>query len=96
MITVFAKLKAQPGKESILAEGCIALAKEVHEKEKGCLMYIPHVSVENPAEIIVFEKYSDKEALKAHMESPHFLAVAAKFPDLLDGDPLIQILTELG
>lgn len=96
MITVLARLKAKPGMESILAEGCIALAKEVHEKEKGCLMYIPHVSIENPAEIVFFEKYADQEALQAHMQSPYFMAVAAKFPELLDGKPVIQILKELG
>lgn len=96
MITVLAKLKAKPGKETILAEGCIALAKEVREKEKGCLMYIPHVSTENPSEIVVFEKYVDRDALTAHMQSPYFLAAAANFPEILDGQPVIQILNELG
>lgn len=62
----------------------------------GSRNYIPLVSVENPAEIIVVEKYADQEALQAHMQSPYFMAVAAKFPEILDGQPVIQILKELG
>jgi quinol monooxygenase YgiN len=96
MITVLARLKARPGMESLLAEECMALAREVREKEKGCLMYIPHVSKENPAEIIFFEKYTDQEALQTHMKSPYFTAVAVKFHEILEGQPVIQILKELG
>lgn len=96
MITVLAKLKAQPGKEASLAEVCIALAKEVRENEKGCLMYVPHVSVDNPAEIFIFEKYADQEALKNHREMPHYKAAREKFREILDGQSVVHILNELG
>ncbi len=36
MITVLAKLIAKPGKESLLVEKGIALAKETRVKEKWC------------------------------------------------------------
>lgn len=95
MITLIAKLKAQPGKESLLAEECKKIAQEVREKEKGCLMYIPHVSVDSTAEIVFVEKYADQEAFDAHFQTPYFKALADKFGDLLDGEPELQILKEL-
>lgn len=35
MITLIAKLKAKPGKETLLAEVCAKVVKEVREKERG-------------------------------------------------------------
>ena len=95
MITVLATFKALPGKEAILAEGCTAIAKEVREKEKGCLMYVPLVSVENPAEIVFLEKYVDQEAMQAHLQSTYFIAATARFPELLEGKPVMKIFKEL-
>jgi len=83
MITVLATFKALPGKEAILAE------------EKGCLMYVPLVSVENPAEIVFLEKYVDQEAMQAHLQSPYFIAATARFPELLEGKPVMKIFKEL-
>lgn len=51
MITLIARIIAKPGKEALLAEECIKIARIVREQEKGCLMYIPHVSANNLAEI---------------------------------------------
>ncbi len=95
MITLIARLKAKPGKESLLAEESKKIAQEVRENEKACLMYIPHVLVKNPAEIVFVEKYVDQEALDAHFQTPYFKALAEKFGDLLDGEPELKILKEL-
>jgi quinol monooxygenase YgiN len=95
MITLIAKLKAQPGKEALLAEECIKLAKNVRENEKGCLMYIPHVSTENPAEIVFVEKYTDQEAFKAHGQTAYFKAYKENSRELVDGDSQIQFIKEL-
>ena len=95
MITLIAKLKAKPGKESLLAEESKKIAQKVRENEKSCLMYIPHVSVENPAEIVFVEKYADQEALDAHFKTPYFKALAEKFGELLDEEPELKTLKEL-
>lgn len=95
MITIIAELKAQSGKERELAEACRQLAGEVRAKEEGCLMYIPHVSADDPGKIVFFEKYKDAEAQKAHRHSEHFRAAGAKFKDLTDGAPQVYVLTEL-
>lgn len=95
MITIIARLKARPGKEKILADGCVQFVKVVREKEKGCTMYEPYVNPENPAEIIVLEKYIDQEALDNHFQTEHFQALAANFDELLDGPPILEKLTAL-
>jgi len=95
MITVLAKLVAKPGMESRLAEACITLAKEVHAKEKHCLLYIPHVNKEIPAEITVFEKYTNQEAFEAHKQASYFKSFSVSCADLLGGDLEVQILDEL-
>ncbi len=95
MITVLAKLIAKPGKESILAEECMALAKEVQANEKDCLMYIPHITQGNPAEITFFEKYATQEAFDVHTQTPYFKAFTEKCTDLLAGELGVQILKEL-
>lgn len=95
MITVIAKLKAREGKEALLAETCALLAGEVREKEKDCLMYIPHVSLKSPAEIVFVEKYANQEAFDNHRQTPYFKAASGKFKELLDGPPEVNILKEL-
>jgi len=95
MITIIAKLRAKPGKESLLAEECAKLAQEVREKEKDCLMYIPHVSDKNPAEIIFVEKYLNEDAFNQHRNTPYFKASSVVFKDLLDAPSEVQKLTEL-
>ncbi|WP_242833736.1 antibiotic biosynthesis monooxygenase [Desulfosporosinus sp. OT] len=42
-----------------------SIAKKVLSNEEDCLMYIPHVVMNDPTEIVFFEKYKDKEAFKA-------------------------------
>lgn len=95
MVTLIAKVKAKPGKESLLVEECLKIVKEVREKEPGCTMYVPHVSVNNPAEIVFVEKYVDQQALDNHMNTPYFKALAGKFKELLDGPLDIMFLKEL-
>jgi len=95
IITIMAKLKAQPGKESILAEECALLAQQVRKEEKGCLAYIPHVSLKDSSEIFFFEQYADQEALENHRHTPHYKAASAKFKEVLAAPPEVNILKEL-
>lgn len=95
MITILAILKAHVGKEIELAEACAQLAKEVRAKEKGNLMYITHVTANDPTEIIFLEKYQDEQARADHRHSAHFIEAGSKFKDLLAAPPVIKILNEL-
>ena len=85
MIALVARMKAKPGFEAALAEGCRAMAKKARENEEGCLMYNPYVSVEDPSELVIVEKYADEEALDFHMETPYFKEAMVKLKDVLIG-----------
>jgi quinol monooxygenase YgiN len=96
MVTLIARIIAKPGKEALLAEECIKIARIVREQEKGCLMYIPHVSVNNPAEITFVEKYADQDAFDAHGQTPYFKQFRETTKELAAEWFTIQFLTELG
>jgi quinol monooxygenase YgiN len=95
MITIIAKAKAKPGKEVLLADESVKLAKLVRENEKGCLMYIPHVSTDNPAEIVFVEKYVDEAASNVHGQATYFKAFLEACQELLSEELQIQSLQEL-
>lgn len=95
MITLIATLKAKPGKEQLLYEECANIVKLVRTNEPGCLMYEPHISVEDNKEIIFVEKYEDQVAFDLHTTTTYFKAFAAKFDQLL-AEPLhLKFLKEL-
>jgi quinol monooxygenase YgiN len=96
MITLIARIIAKPGKEALLAEEIIKVARIVREQEEGCLMYIPYVSANNPAEITFLEKYADQDALDAHVQTPYFKQYREKSRELVAERFPIQFLKELG
>jgi quinol monooxygenase YgiN len=83
MITLIAKLKAKQGKEKLLAEECVKMAAEVREKEEGCLLYVPYVSLEDPSEIVFIEKYVDQIALDYHRQTSHLKALRQVLAEVL-------------
>jgi len=96
MITLIARIIAKPSKEALLAEECIKIARIVREQERWCLMYMPYVSANNPAEITFLEKYADQEALDAHVQTPYFKRYREKTSELVAERLPIQFLKELG
>ena len=85
MIALVATMTARKGKEGELIAAMKGLVAEVRTKEEGTLEYILHQAQENPAVLMVYEKYKDGDALNAHMVTPHFQAAAAKLGELLEG-----------
>lgn len=96
MIGLIAKLKVKPGNETAVKEACLKMAKEVQEKEKGCLLYEPYVSVDNPGEIVFMEKYQDMKALEYHRETPYYKELINTIGSALQGPPEILVLKPLG
>lgn len=70
-IHVFAKWQVKEGQtETVLA--LLEEAAQASRQEKGNLFYQIHQSTTDPGMIILFEGYTDKEALNEHRSSPHF------------------------
>jgi len=85
MVVIVATLKAKSGKENELIAVMTDLAKSVRSKEPGTLEYTFHRSQKDAAVFMVYEKYKDGEAVKAHMASPHFQDAGKKMGGLLEG-----------
>ena len=93
-ITVVARLTAKQGSEKQLEEALRAMIPKVRE-EPGALAYVLHQPVKNPTVFVFYEVYQDQAALDHHTKTPHMAELQRKIPALLDGRPMIDILTEL-
>jgi len=71
MVVLAVTWVANPGHEEEVAETFRKL-QAASRQEPGCLMYIVHRQVDNPARIFIYEQYRDSAALEAHRSSPHF------------------------
>ena len=66
----------------------------VREKEPGCTMY-QLCKTQEEGSYVLIERYTDQDALAAHMQTEHFKALLPKFGELLDGGPQVELLTEV-
>jgi autoinducer 2-degrading protein len=70
MITVLARFKMQPGKESEALETLRDMATAVEASEPGALVYAMHRGQVDPLEIYTYEVYADHAAFAAHRKTP--------------------------
>ena len=66
MITLIATLKIKGGKMEEAVNALKEIVPKIKASEPGCLEYIPHNVRGDEETIIIYEKYSDKDALKMH------------------------------
>jgi len=66
MITLIATLKVKEGKMEEATNALKEIVPKIKASEPGCLEYIPHTVRSEDKTIIIYEKYSDKDALKLH------------------------------
>jgi quinol monooxygenase YgiN len=66
MITLIATLKIKEGKMEEAIKALKEVVPKIKASEPGCLEYIPHTVRGDENAIIIYEKYSDKDALKLH------------------------------
>lgn len=83
LLTVIAYMWAAPGKRDELRAGLEALV-EPTLREKGCVNYDMHQSIENPDMFLFYENWESDEDLDAHLSAPHLADFAARIPELLD------------
>ena len=71
-----------------------AVAKEQIETsvrvEPGVLALYSVSQKDNPAHIMVFEMYTEADAYKAHLETPHFKKYNAKTQDMVKSLKLVE------
>ena len=89
-IVVVGSLKARPGKEEETREALAGLVQPTHEEE-GCIVYAMHQGVDDPARFAFVERWASKEALEAHLGTPHIAALLERADELLAEPPDIVV-----
>lgn len=93
-LRLIAQVTAKAGREKDL-EAAMQTLLGPTRAEPGCRQYILLAS-HRPGRFFVDEIWDSQEALDRHMNTPHFLAVAAQHADLLEGRLEIDFLREIG
>ena len=88
LLTVIARMHAEPGKEQELREALEALI-EPTGAEKGYVNYDLHQGVEDPGWFFFYENWDSGEHLDAHLAAPHLAEFAGRLEDLLDESGLV-------
>ena len=89
MITVIAKLVAQPGKEAEMKAALEKMVAEVDAKEPGVLTYTMHTDESDPTLFWMYEQYADEAAQTGHNTTDHMKAFAMGMRDLAAARPEI-------
>ena len=82
MVIVAAFLTTVDGKGDEWEEEIKKLVPKVR-KDPGTITYAVHRNKDNPSKFFIFERYESEEALKAHMETPHFKAYREAVADMV-------------
>ena len=98
MITVLAKLTAQPGKEAEMQAAIAALVADVDANEPGVLTYTLHTTEGDPTVFWMYEEYTDDAAFAAHNTTPHMKSfatsmreIAASRPEVIRVTPVVGV-----
>jgi len=94
MIAVVAEIRVKDGK----VEEYLAQAEKVVEgtrKEEGCIYYDCCRSADDPLGFAMVEKWKDKDALDAHMQTDHFKEFKSATEDLTAGPSAINLYSVL-
>ena len=96
MITLVAKLQAQPGKEDELRAALTTMVAAVKANEAGAVpTYSLHVSDEDPTMFMFYEQYASAEAFDAHAKTPHMAEFGGKLRGLLAGRIALERYTQI-
>jgi quinol monooxygenase YgiN len=88
-IVVVGSFTAQEGKEEQATEAFEALMAPTHDEE-GCILYALHRGADDPRRLAFVERWASREALDAHLASPHIQEVLSRAPDLFaDGGDIV-------
>ncbi len=85
MISFTVRMKFRATDRARIAEILTALA-QASRQEAGCVSYIPHTVDGEADTVVIYEQYTDQQAVDAHRASPHFrdYAVGGLYQLMLD------------
>ena len=72
MFSLVVQMEVRPGRREQFLAGMSANAEASVRDEPGCLRFDVCSVAEDPDRFVLYELYTDAEALAAHKASPHF------------------------
>ncbi len=75
-INIIAVVKANEGKREVVREALMAILAPTRAEE-GCKLYVLHQDIKDENTFIFYETWANAAAIKAHMESEHFMRLGA-------------------
>ncbi|MGO2958590.1 MAG: putative quinol monooxygenase [Acetobacter sp.] len=93
-ITVVARVKAKPGAEKDVAAAMVACVPE-SRAEATNLQYVPNRDLDDAQTFVFIERWSSREALQAHMDTPHFKTLVESLKDKVAEPLSVYILQPL-
>ena len=89
-VVVVGTFKAEPGKEAEALEAFKALVEPTHA-EDGCILYALHRGTDDPSRLTFVERWASREALDAHLTTPHVAALLERAEALFGDSPDITV-----
>ncbi|GAN62089.1 putative quinol monooxygenase [Acetobacter indonesiensis] len=93
-ITVVAIVKAKKGHEQEVAQAMAACVPE-SRAESTNIQYVPNRDLDDPQTFIFVEKWTSRQALQDHMDTPHFKVLADTLKDSVAEPLAVHILQPL-
>ena len=85
IITVI--LEAKPGKELELKQALMDVV-EPHRREKACLEYRLHQDLNNPAQFVIYARWTSEEEHDKELKKPYVIALLKRLDEELLAKPL--------
>lgn len=82
VLNIIAVIKAKAGKESETKQALQSIVGPTRD-EKGCIDFDLYQATDDPSSFMFYENWTTRDALDAHMQTPHIQAFGQKAGDLL-------------
>jgi quinol monooxygenase YgiN len=92
---VVAECQAKPGSEDALRD-VLAAAVGPSRGDPGVVSYVLNEDTRKPGHFFFVEHYDSRDALKQHMQQPHFKALVAGSKDLIEGEFKMAMVRPVG
>ncbi|PZA09088.1 antibiotic biosynthesis monooxygenase [Rhodopseudomonas palustris] len=93
MIYVVATTQVKPESRDAYIAGAKACIAETR-KEKGCIAYENHISINDPNTFVVVERWETREDLNAHARAPHMKVWRELSTPLKASPTVIEIISD--
>ena len=87
MFVLVVRARAVKGKETELEQLFLKASMNVHREEKDTLVYNLHRKIGNPSELLMYERYRNREAWEVtHRSKPYIKELLANLPKYMEGN----------